>query len=125
MFFKKSHFSWAMSPMCNNVPNVQHFFGKFRCCTLGALGVSYFTISDVITVCHIRYVAHRFLFCQNFMLKFLTYFICELFKMILLTAYPRQKVSYLVVHYCASDLLCIVSCSISTHLLHNSFAVLL
>ena len=29
------HFFWAMSPMCNNVPNVQHFFGEFRCCTLG------------------------------------------------------------------------------------------
>ena len=25
--------------MCNNVPNVQHFFGEFRCCTLGAPGV--------------------------------------------------------------------------------------
>ena len=25
--------------MCNNVPNVQHFFGEFRCCTLGATGV--------------------------------------------------------------------------------------
>ena len=29
----------TMSPMCNNVPNVQHFFGEFRCCTLGAPGV--------------------------------------------------------------------------------------
>ena len=27
--------------MCNNVPNVQHFFGEFRCCTLGAPGVYY------------------------------------------------------------------------------------
>ena len=34
-----------MSPMCNNVPNVQHFFGEFRCCTLGALGVHYQTSS--------------------------------------------------------------------------------
>ena len=36
-FYQKFHlyFSWAMSPMCNNVPNVQHFFGEFRCCTLG------------------------------------------------------------------------------------------
>ena len=24
-----------------NVPNVQYFFGKFRCCTLGASGVDY------------------------------------------------------------------------------------
>ena len=31
-----SIFSWAMSPMCNNVANVQHFFGDLRCCTLGA-----------------------------------------------------------------------------------------
>ena len=23
-----------MFPMCNNVPNVQHFFGELRCCTL-------------------------------------------------------------------------------------------
>ena len=25
--------------MCNIFPNVQHFFGEFRCCTLGASGV--------------------------------------------------------------------------------------
>ena len=41
IFYQKIHiyFSWAMSPMCNNVPNVQHFFGEFRCCTLGASSV--------------------------------------------------------------------------------------
>ena len=40
-FYQKFHlyFFGAMSPMCNNVPNVQHFFGEFRCCTLGAPGV--------------------------------------------------------------------------------------
>ena len=41
IFYQKLHlyFFRAMSPMCNNVPNVQHFFGEFRCCTLGAPGV--------------------------------------------------------------------------------------
>ena len=32
--------NWPMFfKMCNNVPNVQHFFGEFRCGTLGAPGV--------------------------------------------------------------------------------------
>ena len=41
IFYQKFHlyFVRAMSSMCNNVPNVQHFFGKFRCCTFGAFGV--------------------------------------------------------------------------------------
>ena len=37
-----SIFTRAMSSMCNNVTNVQHFFGEFRCCTLGAPGVNLF-----------------------------------------------------------------------------------
>ena len=50
-FYQKFHlyFSWAMSPMCNNVPNVQHFFGEFRCCTLGASSVLIF-ISSLISI---------------------------------------------------------------------------
>ena len=42
IFYQKFHlyFFRAMSPMCNNVPNVQHFLGEFRCCTLVAPGVS-------------------------------------------------------------------------------------
>ena len=44
IFFKKSHFSRSMSPMCNNIFNVQHFFGDFRCCTLVATGVFEFAI---------------------------------------------------------------------------------
>ena len=53
MFFEKSHFSWAMSPMYNNVPNVQHFFGEFRCCTLGALGV-YIVVCSEISVAYLN-----------------------------------------------------------------------
>ena len=34
-----SLFFRAMSSIWNNVPNVQHFFGMLRCCTLGATGV--------------------------------------------------------------------------------------
>ena len=29
----------VLTPMCHNVPNMQHFFGEFRCCLLGATGV--------------------------------------------------------------------------------------
>jgi len=42
IFYQKFHLLFFQG----NVPNVQHFFGEFRCCTLGATGVNCFRLPN-------------------------------------------------------------------------------